>query len=94
MGSLDQGSLAGHEDKGHSSGTESVTQKSDFIRVAKGGSFAGVSGVAGVGMLSGGVCRSIKTVLFSSKLNLLMPFGPVAILVHFLTGNEVSNRLY
>ncbi|BFG33630.1 hypothetical protein CerSpe_199040 [Prunus speciosa] len=34
------------------------------------------------------ICRSIKTVVFSTKLNLLMPFGPLAIFVYKLTGHN------
>ncbi|XP_010552333.1 PREDICTED: vacuolar cation/proton exchanger 5 isoform X2 [Tarenaya hassleriana] len=34
------------------------------------------------------VLESIKIVIFSNKLNLLLPFGPIAILVHHLTGNK------
>jgi Ca2+:H+ antiporter len=36
------------------------------------------------------VYKSIKTVIFSNKLNVLIPFGPLAILVHILTGHNVS----
>ncbi|XP_044491050.1 vacuolar cation/proton exchanger 5-like isoform X2 [Mangifera indica] len=35
-----------------------------------------------------GVYKSIKTVVFSNKLNLLMPFGPLAIMVHKMTGHK------
>lgn len=41
-------------------------------------------------MIGHGVYRSIKTVVLSNKLNLLMPFGPLAILVHKLTAHNVS----
>lgn len=34
------------------------------------------------------VLKSIKIVIFSTKLNLLMPFGPLAILVHKLSGHN------
>ncbi|CAN0922880.1 Vacuolar cation/proton exchanger 5 [Linum grandiflorum] len=34
------------------------------------------------------VCKSIKTVVFSNKLNFLMPFGPLAILLHGLEGHN------
>ncbi|XP_052734619.1 vacuolar cation/proton exchanger 5 isoform X3 [Vigna angularis] len=37
--------------------------------------------------LAGIVYRSIQVVIFSNKLNLLMPFGPVAILVQKLTAH-------
>jgi Ca2+:H+ antiporter len=36
------------------------------------------------------VIDSIKIVVFSAKINLLMPFGPLAILVDKLSGNHVS----
>ncbi|KAB1995280.1 hypothetical protein ERO13_D13G132700v2 [Gossypium hirsutum] len=39
-------------------------------------------------MIGHGVYRSIKTVVFSNKLNLLMPFGPLAILVHKLIAHN------
>lgn len=41
-------------------------------------------------MIPKSVYRSIKTVVFSNKLNLLMPFGPLAIMVHNFTGHKVS----
>ncbi|KAK8490549.1 hypothetical protein V6N11_055776 [Hibiscus sabdariffa] len=41
--------------------------------------------IGGNKMIRNGVYGSIKTVVFSNKLNLLMPFGPLAILVHKLT---------
>uniref|UniRef100_A0A7N0ZYZ7 Vacuolar cation/proton exchanger n=1 Tax=Kalanchoe fedtschenkoi TaxID=63787 RepID=A0A7N0ZYZ7_KALFE len=34
------------------------------------------------------VYASVKIVVFSTKLNLLMPFGPLAILIHNLTGHR------
>ncbi|KAG5021461.1 hypothetical protein JHK82_017362 [Glycine max] len=37
--------------------------------------------------LAGMIYRSIQVVVFSNKLNLLMPFGPLAILVQKLTGH-------
>lgn len=36
------------------------------------------------------IYRSIRLVVFSNRLNLLMPFGPLAILVEKLTGHHVS----
>ncbi|KAK7305302.1 hypothetical protein VNO77_43206 [Canavalia gladiata] len=38
--------------------------------------------------LGGIICRSIQVVIFSNRLNLLMPFGPLAILVQKLTGHH------
>jgi len=37
------------------------------------------------------VVQSFKIVILSNKLNLLLPFGPLAILVHYLTDNKVRN---
>lgn len=34
--------------------------------------------------------NSIRIVILSTKINLLLPFGPLAILVHFLSGKQVS----
>lgn len=34
--------------------------------------------------------KSLKIVVFTPKLNLLLPFGPLAILVHNMTGHHVS----
>ncbi|KAK6934670.1 Sodium/calcium exchanger membrane region, partial [Dillenia turbinata] len=34
------------------------------------------------------VLESIHTVIFSNKLNFLMPFGPLAILIHYTTGHN------
>lgn len=36
------------------------------------------------------VLQSFKIVILSNKLNLLLPFGPLAILLHYLTDNKVS----
>ncbi|GMJ11600.1 cation exchanger 5 [Hibiscus trionum] len=44
--------------------------------------------VGGNKMIRNGFYGSIKTVVFSNKLNLLMPFGPLAILVHKLTASN------
>lgn len=40
--------------------------------------------------LGNSVFDSIRIVVFSNKLNLLMPFGPLAVLVHILTDHNVS----
>ena len=38
--------------------------------------------------LGGNIYRSIRVVVFSNRLNFLMPFGPVAIVVHKLSGHH------
>lgn len=37
-----------------------------------------------------GLSKSIKVVVFSAKINILLPFGPLSIILHFLTKNHVS----
>lgn len=34
--------------------------------------------------------KSVKIVIFTNKLNFLMPFGPLAVLVDELAGHNVS----
>jgi Ca2+:H+ antiporter len=33
---------------------------------------------------------SLRVVIFQAKINVLLPFGPLAVLLHHLTGNHVS----
>lgn len=86
MGSLQERSTHDFEDTSASS-TSKVFQKMSPFHAAEEGPFSGTSQVGTVNMFSC-ACRSIKIVVFSNKLNLLMPFGPVAILVHNLTGHH------
>ncbi|KAK2640052.1 hypothetical protein Ddye_027847 [Dipteronia dyeriana] len=51
------------------------------------GSISGSLPSYGNKMIPNSVYKSIKTVVFSNKLNLLMPFGPIAIMAHNFTGN-------
>ena len=53
-------------------------------------SLSGSLPAGGSKMIRNSVYKSIKTVVFSNKLNLLMPFGPLAILVHKMTSHNVS----
>ena len=53
-------------------------------------SLSGSLRVCGNKMKRNSVYKSIKTVVFSNKLNLLIPFGPLAILVHKMTAHNVS----
>lgn len=38
--------------------------------------------------------RSVKVVLFTAKINILLPCGPVAVLINYLTTNHVSLLIY
>ena len=60
------------------------------IHTAKSGSSSGGSQTSSIMTLFYGVYTSIKTVIFPSKLNLLIPFGLAAILVQKLTDQSVS----
>ncbi|KAK4851343.1 hypothetical protein QYF36_014303 [Acer negundo] len=57
------------------------------VRSHENGSISGSLPSYGNKMIPNSVYRSIKTVVFSNKLNLLMPFGPIAIMVHNFTGH-------
>lgn len=70
---------------------ETEAQKTHSIQaVEQGSSSSGWSQDHTKKLMGNVVYRSIKTVVFSNKLNLLMPFGPLAILVYKLTGHRVS----
>ncbi|KAK0602826.1 hypothetical protein LWI29_037341 [Acer saccharum] len=57
------------------------------VRSHENGSISGGLPSYGNKMIPNSVYRSIKTVVFSNKLNLLMPFGPIAIMAHNFTGH-------
>lgn len=67
---------------------ESGTQKMQSSHVGEYGSISGSHQPIGNEMWRNGVYKSIKIVIFSNKLNLLMVFGPLAILVHLLSGHN------
>lgn len=81
MGSLGESSIRELENKSLN-GMDSVARRINSVPT--------IDSELGQGKMSNNVLRSIKIVLFSNKLNLLMPFGPLAILVHILTGSKVS----
>lgn len=87
MGSLDDRSM--HELEDESLFTpEAESEKIQRVHGLQNGSVSGDFPYSGNKILQNSVCRSIKTVVFSNKLNLLMPFGPLAIMVHNLTGHK------
>lgn len=87
MGSLDDRSM--HELEDESLFTpEAESEKIQRVHGLQNGSVSGDFPSSGNKILQNSVCRSIKTVVFSNKLNLLMPFGPLAIMVHNLTGHK------
>ncbi|GKV36474.1 hypothetical protein SLEP1_g44602 [Rubroshorea leprosula] len=89
---LEMGSL--HDQSVHEFDEESLfppqtdDQKTPSVNSVELGALSGSFPVGGSKIIRNGVCRSIKTVVFSNKLNLLMPFGPLAILVHKLSGHN------
>jgi hypothetical protein len=36
------------------------------------------------------IVQSVKIVIFSTKINMLLPFGPASIILHYLTNHDVS----
>jgi Ca2+:H+ antiporter len=69
---------------------ESVIQKMQLGHISEYGSAPGGFQPGGGKMWKNVVYKSIKTVVFSNKLNVLIAFGPLTILVHILTGHNVS----
>ncbi|XP_057431060.1 vacuolar cation/proton exchanger 5-like [Lotus japonicus] len=69
-------------------GPEINFHQSESTLVGVHGSQSGVSRAAHHQTLRGTIYRSIRVVVFSNRFNLLMPFGPLAILVHNLTGHN------
>ncbi|KAL9441908.1 hypothetical protein AB3S75_020415 [Citrus x aurantiifolia] len=87
MGSLDDRSMHEFEDESLFT-PEAESEKIQHVHGLQNGSVSGDFPYSGNKILQNSVCRSIKTVVFSNKLNLLMPFGPLAIMVHNLTGHK------
>lgn len=87
MESIDNGSIHKIEDEILFS-PETEAQKSQPIQASGEGSFSGGLQASGDKMWRNVVYRSIRTVVFSNKLNMLMPFGPLAIFVHIFTGHN------
>lgn len=87
MGSLNDRSMHDFEDESLFT-PEAESQKIQPVHGLQNRSFSVDFPSSGNKILQNSVCRSIKTVVFSNKLNLLMPFGPLAIMVHNLTGHK------
>ncbi|XVE50945.1 hypothetical protein DITRI_Ditri01bG0203600 [Diplodiscus trichospermus] len=88
MGSLDDKSMHDLDDECLYSPAEMDVQKTQSTNSNEHVSLPGSLPVGGNKMIRNGIYKSIKTVVFSNKLNLLMPFGPLAILVHKLTAHN------
>lgn len=54
------------------------------------GSFVDFSQPLSVSRVVQRVFKSISVVIFQAKINLLLPFGPLAIILHYLTKKHVS----
>ncbi|KAK9156386.1 hypothetical protein Sjap_003866 [Stephania japonica] len=83
LGALKDKSLHEFEEESLDS-PASIGRKSNLMEETTDGSFSGSSRSHGKNT----VLKSIKIMLFSTKLNLLMPFGPAAIVVDILTDNH------
>lgn len=89
MGSLDSNSIHEFNEKSPFS-PEIDSQKLHPMHTAKSELCSGGLQAGRSLMSKTPVYKSLKTVVFSSKLNLLIPFGPLAIIVEKLTGHRVS----
>ncbi|XP_021287957.1 vacuolar cation/proton exchanger 2-like isoform X1 [Herrania umbratica] len=87
MGSLDHSSMDDLDDECLYN-PEMDAQKAHSTDTIEQISLSSSLPVGGRKMIRNGVYKSIKTVVFSNKLNLLMPFGPLAILVHKTTAHN------
>ncbi|XP_022752982.1 vacuolar cation/proton exchanger 5-like isoform X2 [Durio zibethinus] len=87
MGSLDDRSMHDLDDECLYS-PEMDAQKTQSADSHERVSLSGSLAVGGSKMIRNCVYKSIKTVVFSNKLNLLMAFGPLAILVHKMTAHN------
>ncbi|KAF8409807.1 hypothetical protein HHK36_005886 [Tetracentron sinense] len=87
MGSLDEGSVHEFDDESLVSPV-AISRKVHSPDASQHGSFSSGLPVRGIKCTRNSVFRSLKIVVFTSKINLLMPFGPLAILVHNLTGHH------
>ncbi|XP_020527072.1 vacuolar cation/proton exchanger 3 isoform X2 [Amborella trichopoda] len=86
MGSLHDRSELEFEDESLVSPV-AINRKARILDAVPGGPFAGVSQPWTVKRTRGGLFSSIRTVIFGTKINLLLPFGPAAILVHYFIGH-------
>ncbi|KAF8410908.1 hypothetical protein HHK36_003445 [Tetracentron sinense] len=87
MGSLEERSVLEFEDESLVSPV-AVSRKLHSLDASHHGSFSSATPVRGIKYMRSRVFRSLKIVVFTTKINLLMPFGPLAILVHNLTGHH------
>ena len=69
---------------------EKIGQNSHSFHESQLGSSYGEWRIWGSNHLGSAVFMSIRIVVFSNKLNFLMPFGPLAVLIHILTDHNVS----
>ena len=91
MGSMENGSVNEFDDESLYS-PETEAQKTHSVQVTEPGTNSeGPQVHVEKKKLGNVVYKSIKIVVFSNKLNLLMPFGPLAILVYKMTGHLVSS---
>ncbi|XP_044489793.1 vacuolar cation/proton exchanger 5-like isoform X2 [Mangifera indica] len=87
MGSLDDRSMSELEEESLFT-LEAESGKPKPVLGHENGHISRGSPSCGDKNLPNGVYKSIETVVFSNKLNLLMPLGPLAIMVHKITGHK------
>ncbi|XP_042520874.1 vacuolar cation/proton exchanger 2 isoform X2 [Macadamia integrifolia] len=87
MEPLDERSVLEFEDESLVS-PASLAKRAHSLGTTQHVSFSGGPQVNSVSSLRDRVFRSLKVVVFTPKINILMPFGPLAVIVHSLTGHH------
>lgn len=90
MGSLGEKTILEFEDESLVSPVSLNRKNFAFEASMHGSPSSGDSQKFCYGNMKNRIIDSIKIVVFSAKINLLMPFGPLAILVSSLSGHHVS----
>ncbi|CAL9046941.1 vacuolar cation/proton exchanger 3-like isoform X3 [Musa acuminata AAA Group] len=86
------GSMDGRSD--HEFEDESLVSPMELTKMTNGltgihhGSFSAVEQQKSIDNINTSLLRSLKVILFTSKINILMPCGPLAVVIHHLTEDQ------
>nr|XP_018679032.1 PREDICTED: vacuolar cation/proton exchanger 3-like isoform X2 [Musa acuminata subsp. malaccensis] len=87
MGSMDGRSEHEFEDESLVSPME-LTKMTNGLTGIHHGSFSAVEQQKSIDNINTSLLRSLKVILFTSKINILMPCGPLAVVIHHLTEDQ------
>ena len=91
MGAADKAELGFEEEDDMAAGTPPPARKMQSLDFEHIGSLAAVAESLSPRSKWRMALRSIRIVIFQAKINVLLPFGPLAITLHYLSGNHVRN---